>query len=59
VFYRLKEGRDLVSPMLHGDKALAGPVPMSRDHAGTRVVAAVIVAACAAAVVWIVGLSGL
>jgi cytochrome b len=59
VFYRLKEGRDLVSPMLHGDKALAGPVPMSRDHAGTRVVAAVIVAACAAAVVWIVSLSAL
>jgi hypothetical protein len=59
VFYRIKKGRDLVGPMLHGDKALAYPVPTSRDHAGTRIVAAVIVAACASAVAWIVSLAGM
>ena len=59
VFYRLKKGRDLVGPMLHGDKALAYPVPTSRDHAGTRIVAAVIVAACASAVAWIVSLASM
>jgi cytochrome b len=60
VFYRVGRGRDLVGPMLHGDKPLAhAGVPMSRDHAGTRVVAAVIVVACASAVAWIASLASL
>ena len=55
-FYRLRRGRDLVRPMLTGDKMLAGPVPQSIDSARHRGLALMLVALCAALVGWLVGL---
>lgn len=57
VFYRLR-GKNLVQPMLSGDKLLPPGVPASRDAAGTRLAALAVLAACAAAVTWIVRLGG-
>lgn len=57
-WYRLGRGVDLVRPMLSGDKALAADVPASADGAGTRVLAALLLALCAAGVGWIVKLGG-
>lgn len=57
-WYRFGRGVDLVRPMLSGDKALAADVPASADGAGTRVLAALLLALCAAGVGWIVKLGG-
>lgn len=57
-WYRLGRGVDLVRPMLSGDRALAADVPASADGAGTRVLAALLLALCAAGVGWIVKLGG-
>lgn len=57
-WYRFGRGVDLVRPMLSGDKALAVDVPASADGAGTRVLAALLLALCAAGVGWIVKLGG-
>lgn len=57
VLYRLR-GKNLVQPMLSGDKLLPPGVPASRDAAGTRLAALAVLAACAAAVTWIVRLGG-
>ena len=57
-FYRLRRGRDLVRPMLTGDKMLAGRVPESVDSARHRGLALTLVALCAALVGWLVGLGG-
>lgn len=57
-WYRFGRGVDLVRPMLTGDKALAADVPASADGAGTRVLAALLLALCAAGVGWIVTLGG-
>ena len=55
VIYRL--GRhDLVTPMLHGDKPLAGAVPAARDSVGTRLLALVLLAVCAGVVYAVVQL---
>ncbi len=56
VFYRVRQGRNLVGPMLAGDKPLPAHVPASRDNAATRLFAAILAAACAAAVGWVVSL---
>lgn len=56
LFYLLRKRSNLISPMLHGDKSLPPQVPASRDSAATRVFAAVLVAACGAAVAWLVSL---
>ena len=48
-----RRGQNLVRPMLSGDKSLTQAVPASRDGAGTRA-AAVLVLAAAAAVVYAV-----
>lgn len=57
VGYTLR-GRRLVGAMIGGDKAVAVPTPASRDTAGTRLLALVLMAACAGAVAWVVGLGG-
>ncbi|MEQ1804205.1 MAG: cytochrome b/b6 domain-containing protein [Burkholderiaceae bacterium] len=57
-FYRFQRGRDLVGPMLNGDKMLAGKVPGSADAAGHRGFALTLAALCAALVGWLVSLGG-
>lgn len=57
-FYRFRRGRDLVRPMLTGDKMLAGRVPASADGAGHRGMALMLIALCAAVVGWLVSLGG-
>jgi cytochrome b len=58
VFYRLKKGKDLVQPMLKGDKLLPPGVPASADTIGTRLLAVAVAAAAAALVTWVVRLGG-
>lgn len=58
VMYRVRRGRDLVRPMLVGDKALPAGVPASADSLATRALAALLVAACATGVGWLVSLGG-
>jgi len=58
VFYRFVKRRDLVRPMLSGDKLLPAQTPASADGLGTRLLALAIAAACAAGVVWVVRLGG-
>ena len=48
-FYALRR-QNLVAPMLHGDKQLARDVPASIDRPATRLLALVLVAACAVGV---------
>lgn len=50
--------RNLVAPMLHGDKALPPSVPASADTLATRLFAAVLLAGCGVVVAWIVSLGG-
>jgi len=55
-FYRFRRGRDLVGPMLSGDKLLAHHAPSSDDGVGMRGAALTLAALCAALVGWIVSL---
>ena len=57
-FYRFRRGRDLVRPMLTGDKMLGSKVPASADATGHRSLALMLVALCAAMVGWLVSLGG-
>jgi cytochrome b len=57
-FYRIRRGRDLVGPMLSGDKNLSGNVPASADGANRRGLALMLVAICASIVGWLVSLGG-
>lgn len=57
VVYRVR-GRNLVAPMLSGDKLLPRGVPAAKDTLGTRGVAVVLAALCAAGVTAIVRLGG-
>lgn len=45
-FYWLRRRRNLVGPMLHGDKLLTRDVPASLDTLPTRLMALLLVAAC-------------
>ena len=56
LFYLYKKKENLIRPMLDGDKQLALPVLASRDDAGSRAAAAVVLALCAAVVWWVVKL---
>jgi cytochrome b len=56
--YRFAQGRDLVGPMIRGDKLLSAGVPAARDGARERVVALVVVLVCAMAVAALVSLGG-
>jgi len=58
VFYRWRLGRDLVRPMLTGDKPLPRGTPAAADRLATRLLALLLVGACAAAVAWVVSLGG-
>ena len=58
VFYLLRRKQNLVRPMLTGDKRLGQGVPASADGAANRVLAALLVAGCAALVGWLVSLGG-
>jgi cytochrome b len=57
-FYLLRWRRDLVTPMLSGDKLLAADVPPAIDNARSRLVAALLMLACAVGVAWLIGLGG-
>jgi cytochrome b len=57
-FYRLVKRRDLVRPMILGDKALPAQTPASADGWPQRLLALALAAACAAAVGWVVSLGG-
>ena len=56
VFYFVKKQQNLVAPMLSGDKPLPDGVPASTDSAASRGLAAVLLAACAGGVAWLVSL---
>ena len=56
VVYRVKRGRDLVTPMIVGDKLLPAGVPAARDTLATRALALALVAACAALAGWVASL---
>ena len=58
VFYRVARKRNLVGPMLLGDKQLPPGTPASRDSAGTRLLAMLLFAACAGFMVWVSSLAG-
>ncbi len=58
MIYRFKRGRDLITPMLSGDKRLDAPVPASADNLGTRSLALLLLLLCGAGVAWLVGLGG-
>ena len=55
-FYYVRHRRNLVGPMLHGDKPLPPGVPTATDTLATRALAALLAAACAALVWWVVSL---
>lgn len=56
LFYRFRHDKNLVGPMLSGDKLLPAGTPASADGWGRRALGAVVVAAAAAAVAWVVKL---
>ena len=58
VFYLVARRRNLVRPMLSGDKVLEPGTPASNDRAGARLLAAVLLALCAGGVGWLVSLGG-
>ena len=58
LFYLFRHGRNLVRPMLSGDKALPAGTPASTDSAGTRLLAVAVAAGAAALVAWVVRLGG-
>lgn len=53
LYYQLGRQRDLIAPMWHGDKPLAGDLPASADGARQRTLAAVLVAAGLGLAWWI------
>ena len=58
LYYLVLRKDNLIKPMIGGDKALARAAPASRDTAGSRLFALVVLAACGAAVAWLVSLGG-
>jgi len=56
LFYVFKRGKTLIRPMWAGDKLLDAEVPASRDGAGTRLLAVLLLLACAGFVLWLIGL---
>lgn len=57
-YYHVRQGRNLIGPMVHGDKTLAAPAPASRDDWRSRALAAVLLILAAAAVAALVNLGG-
>lgn len=58
VFYRVKKGRNLVQPMLTGDKQLPPGTPAATDSTAVRLLALGLALGCAGLVTWIVKLGG-
>lgn len=58
VYYRRWRGRDLLTPMIQGDKVLPIELPPSRDDAATRALAGVVLVACAGAVAYFLRWAG-
>ena len=60
VWYVMKKRQPLVRTMVDGDKELPAGTPASRDDGRSRLLAVVVLAACAALVAWVVrlGLGG-
>lgn len=56
LWYLLRRRQNLVRPMIVGDKEVAHAARASRDDAGSRLVALVVLAAAAGVVTWIVRL---
>jgi len=56
VFYRVKRRTNLVTPMISGDKLLPADVPAAADSWANRVLAACLLATCAAGVAKLVSL---
>lgn len=59
LYHRLRSKRDLIAPMLSGDKRLPPAVPATRDTGATRLAALVLLLGSAAAVVLLIGPSRL
>jgi len=57
-YYQLGRRRDLIRPMLTGDKRLVVPAPPAVDTARSRLMAAALLAGCALLVGWVVSLGG-
>jgi cytochrome b len=55
-WYLFRKKRDLLGPMIRGDKPLAAGVPASTDSVATRLLALVLVALCAAGLAWLISL---
>jgi cytochrome b len=58
-WYRFRKGERLVRPMIVGDKDLPAPATSSRDDLKTRLAAAILLAAAAGGVAWLVSLGNL
>jgi cytochrome b len=58
VFYLVRRQRNLVRPMLVGDKALPSGVPATADHWRVRGLALLLVTLCGLGVAWLVSLGG-
>lgn len=56
LFYLVRKRQNLTRAMVSGDKEVAAATAASRDDAGTRLGAALLLGACAGAVAWLVGL---
>ena len=56
VYYLLRSKRNLVRPMIVGDKPLPPGTPASADSWATRGLALVLAALCAGGVAWVVSL---
>lgn len=57
-FYHLRKRRNLVGPMLFGDKYVPASFPASRDDARSRLKAVVVLCLSAGLVTWLVSLGG-
>ena len=53
LIYLWKKKQNLIMPMIQGDKQMAQAVEASKDTAGSRVAALVVLAVCAAVVFWV------
>lgn len=53
-YHQIKKGEDLVGAMVHGDKTLTRSAEASRDDGRSRLLGAIILAACATLVAWLV-----
>lgn len=58
VYYRVKKGRNLVQPMINGDKLLPQGTPAADDSLARRLLALALAAVCAAGAIWVVRLGG-